>query len=475
VRRFIRDTTIASGHLLHSVDDQWLPDLAGGDDWTPGGFRLGEFGTAKESLALSGLQACRGRKRCRLSATSGAVQGSRAATRATKMELSILVRKSHAVWGGDMNIINQLVDGVPALGIPTTLDTEFSPGGPDRVHIIANTCVDVRSYAREIRASGRHYFVIPFHEDMRGYLPPSIGTMEMCKALIYGGKFLEMDIDVARIERFPELVHYSSEPIPRMAILQAGVLQRARRAFPSSRQEARTIVRDAPQARVRIVPFSTDLKDRFSLRHQFDFADAYGTGRDYILQVGRLEPRKNQLFTALACRDLSQPLVFIATSSSLRYAKYLVDLCNRFRKAPTWIISGEFDDADIGSVHVRRMKDDKKLPWGMLGSAYANAALNVHPAFYELPGLTYIESLSVGTRTVISTKASMAEYIVDPKTASGVYFVDPTNLLDIRRGIMRALEDRRPVNAQVIHQTPAMYCEQIVAAIRESLNPARSA
>ncbi len=42
VRRFIRNTTVATGHLRHSLGDHWLLDLDGRDDLDAAGFRLGE-------------------------------------------------------------------------------------------------------------------------------------------------------------------------------------------------------------------------------------------------------------------------------------------------------------------------------------------------------------------------------------------------------------------------------------------------
>lgn len=42
VRRFIRDATIATGRLRHTVGDQWLLELDGRDDLDATGFRLSE-------------------------------------------------------------------------------------------------------------------------------------------------------------------------------------------------------------------------------------------------------------------------------------------------------------------------------------------------------------------------------------------------------------------------------------------------
>jgi len=347
-----------------------------------------------------------------------------------------------------------------------------TPGSPEKVYVLANTCVDQRANARQIKETGKGYFVVPFHEDMRGYVPAASGTIEACRALVDGAKFMDMRIDIQRLEQFPEIVNYSSSPLPRMAILQAGVLHSARRVFPSSRMEARTVVRDAPAAKTVIVPYPTDVQERFSTAHEHDFAHAYGIGGDYILQVGRLEARKNQVFTALACRDLPFPLVFIATrSTQYRYVQLLCDVIRKYRKYPTFIIAQDMESSDTGPLHVRKMKGGEKLPWSMLGSAYAGALVNVHPAFCELPGLTYIESIAMGRKTVISRNASIAEYIIDLPNASGLYVVDPRKLKQIREGVIQAIHDGSKLNARLIHQTPQMYCEQIVAGIRESLNP----
>ncbi|CAN5290903.1 hypothetical protein BH09PSE1_BH09PSE1_29050 [soil metagenome] len=42
VRRFVRDATIATGHLRHSVGDWWILDLEGENDLDASGIRFGE-------------------------------------------------------------------------------------------------------------------------------------------------------------------------------------------------------------------------------------------------------------------------------------------------------------------------------------------------------------------------------------------------------------------------------------------------
>jgi len=42
VRRFLRDATVATGRLRHSLGDRWILDLDDRDDLDASGFRLGE-------------------------------------------------------------------------------------------------------------------------------------------------------------------------------------------------------------------------------------------------------------------------------------------------------------------------------------------------------------------------------------------------------------------------------------------------
>ncbi len=42
VRRFVQDTTVATGRLRHSFGDRWILDLEGRDEIDAAGFRFGE-------------------------------------------------------------------------------------------------------------------------------------------------------------------------------------------------------------------------------------------------------------------------------------------------------------------------------------------------------------------------------------------------------------------------------------------------
>ena len=59
---------------------------------------------------------------------------------------------------------------------------------------------------------------------------------------------------------------------------------------------------------------------------------------------------------------------------------------------------------------------DKGLSQKLLISAYQNAGLYLHPAFYELPGYTYLEAAKIGTPIIASTWGTIQDYFIDPIT-----------------------------------------------------------
>jgi glycosyltransferase involved in cell wall biosynthesis len=127
--------------------------------------------------------------------------------------------------------------------------------------------------------------------------------------------------------------------------------------------------------------------------------------------------RKNQLASILAMRNLDIPLVFIATESFYpSYEQLCLQAIQKFRRAPTWVISQNLENTQKGSLRVFSMPNHCKLPFDMLISAYQNAGLHLHPAFCELPGLTYLEAAKLGVPTIASEWTTINDYFTDPVT-----------------------------------------------------------
>ena len=135
----------------------------------------------------------------------------------------------------------------------------------------------------------------------------------------------------------------------------------------------------------------------------YDYSDAFlkfsGLGKKgYVLQVGRLEPRKNQLASVLAMRNRDLPLVLISSYIAIphrRYAEVVLSAIVKWRRAPTIVYSEQLEPREEGALSVRKLERDQ-FGVDLLISAYQNCALHLHPAFMELPGYTYLEAAKLG-------------------------------------------------------------------------------
>lgn len=142
------------------------------------------------------------------------------------------------------------------------------------------------------------------------------------------------------------------------------------------------------------------------------FASRFGV-RDYVLSVGRLEPRKNQLLLARALRDSGMDLVLIGETPKPEYA----DLVRRHGGARTHLI-GRLDHDDP-----------------LLRSAFAGARVFALPSWAEGAPLAALEAAAVGVPLVLSDRSGEREYF-GPRAA----YCDPGRLDDIREQVRAAFE-----------------------------------
>ncbi len=155
--------------------------------------------------------------------------------------------------------------------------------------------------------------------------------------------------------------------------------------------------------------------------HQFQsatgelFARKYGV-RDYVLCIGRIERRKNQLMLAHALRDLDIPLVFIGNCFEPQY----LELIRRFSGPKT--------------IFVEHLPNDSAL----LASAYAGARVFALPSWSEGAPLTALEAAAAGCPLVLGDRSGIKEYFGDLAS-----YCDPGNAADIQRSVREAYYGRQ--------------------------------
>ncbi len=143
---------------------------------------------------------------------------------------------------------------------------------------------------------------------------------------------------------------------------------------------------------------------------------------DYVLCVGRVEPRKNQLLLAWALRGTGLDLVLLGETPKPEYEALV-------RSVP-----------DV-RVHVvpRLAHDDARL-----ASAYAGARVFALPSWSEGMPLSALEAAAAGTPLVLSDRSGERESL-----GPCARYCDPADWRDIRRAVIEAWGDASRVTRAI--------------------------
>jgi len=142
------------------------------------------------------------------------------------------------------------------------------------------------------------------------------------------------------------------------------------------------------------------------------FIEKYGL-EDFVLFVGRIEPRKNVLRLLKVFKTLEMPLVLIGDSLETEYSISCNDLI-KSRK----------------NIHYLGFIPHNSA---LLRSAYAAAKVFVLPSMCETPGLSALEAGLAGCNIVITNNGSPVEYFKDY-----AWYVNPNSIGDIKTKILEA-------------------------------------
>lgn len=151
---------------------------------------------------------------------------------------------------------------------------------------------------------------------------------------------------------------------------------------------------------------------------------------DYILCVGRIEPRKNQLVLAHAARTLSKKIVFVGHTETPAYYELVCKAAG-----------------DCG-VFIPRLDPGNPL----LTSAFAGASVFCLPSWAEGAPLAALEAAAAGAPLVLSDRSSEREYFADYAE-----YVNPADIRAMREALTKAAAKRGDVTRrkalqEYIHQ-----------------------
>ncbi len=146
---------------------------------------------------------------------------------------------------------------------------------------------------------------------------------------------------------------------------------------------------------------------------------------DYILSVGRIEPRKNQLQIAEAVASLRQSwnkdlrLVFVGSKPRFKHFEYIWRFDQLLSKNP-WVLYVP------------------KVPYEKMPAYYQHARVSVSASWFESTGLTSLEALFCGT-SVVASGDRAREYLGD-----FAEYCRPNDVASIAQATRRAYERPLP-------------------------------
>lgn len=264
--------------------------------------------------------------------------------------------------------------GMPVVISPIYLDVSYALWGTRALAHIFNTPQSAANLDRSLDQLRRHEFVVP-----------------QANGTTYSA-------------------HGANRPYEAYDERQRKILAQVSHVVPNSYLEMAAMTRTLGVAMpFTVASYGVD-PGRFLDPDPAPFVRKYGL-RDFILQVGRLEPAKNQVLTCRALAREDIPLVLIGQPTNPLY----VDLCRR-----------------LGPKHLQIIPH---LPPQELASAYAAARVHVLPSWVETCGLVTMEAALADCSIVVSTAGYEVEYYQNLAE-----YCAPADVGSIRSAVLRAYE-----------------------------------
>lgn len=306
--------------------------------------------------------------------------------------------------GGDTVVMKQLLSGLELEGFDVRVDLEEKEDvrNYDLVHLFNFAIKEVtEAHSKDCVAKGVPYVVTTLYEDWPKFYNQMAQMYVALDAYVKHGQ---------PADRWMELENAARQVTPSGYWDNSFSAEHAECLLASGENEELSLLRDYPRSKnVMSIPFGCEVsedRDGGTL-----FREKFGL-ENFILCVGRLEWRKNQLMLLKALEDSEDTIVFAA--SGFTYQPEYANLCKNFkRKGKT--------------IFLERLTAEE------LASAYQAAKMHVLPSWFELPGLVTIEAGKYGTPVVVSDSGSTRSYV-----GSYGFYCSPDSAESIRNAVEEA-------------------------------------
>ncbi|MBM3324313.1 MAG: glycosyltransferase, partial [Calditrichaeota bacterium] len=345
--------------------------------------------------------------------------------------------------GGDTGVMNGLHDGLTALDVEVSASAKpCDLAGIDLVHLVNLTILPASHiFAQNALRQNVPYVVTTLYEDWPLFLEKSRQTLPLF------AEYMESGYDDELFQR--RLTALRQIPSGKR-LENAFVARGAQALLASGEREAARLRRDFPEAaeRVHAVPFGIRVLDNFGAEFKQRLQEKLGTG-PFVLCVGRLETRKNQLMLMKALEDEELTLVFV--NGGFTYQPPYENLCRNFRRRGRNIITGY-------------------VPELQLAAFYTAALCHVLPSWYELPGLVSVEAAAYGCPVAASTWGGVEDYLPSDR----FFPCQPDDPVSIRNAVFQAIESKpNPDTTDLARRFTWLHSAERTLEIYENILTAR--
>jgi glycosyltransferase involved in cell wall biosynthesis len=227
---------------------------------------------------------------------------------------------------------------------------------------------------------------------------------------------------------------------PRVPSWRRTLLHLADRVLPNSKAEADQLARlfGVDRGRLSVVP--NGVSPAFGWASPDVFREQIG-GFEFILFVGRIEPRKEPLALIRAARDLGLPLVIIGDAPP-RFEEYERQCRREGGDRVIWLEGRDHHDP-------------------LLISAYASARVFALCSWFETPGLAALEAALAGAAVVVTPFGSAREYFGDQ-----ALYARPNKLGEITAAVSKAWREG-PSSGLAAHMATHYLWDQVARTTAE--------
>jgi glycosyltransferase involved in cell wall biosynthesis len=308
--------------------------------------------------------------------------------------------------GGDTVVTKEYMRILTGMGIETefSCDPDTVMDRFDIVHIINLTMTgSTEKLAQSASRQQKPFVVTTLQEDFPKFRSKVHFAANRLTAYVKSGQSPEILRHFSEaIQQVPRSTHLTSP----FAALSAN------RLLACGEHEAALLQHMFPRSSVSIVKFGTSKQIQTPVNKEL-FTSAFNV-RDFVLCVGRVEPRKNQLMLLTALEHDDIPIVFVDGTTT--YSPSYKNACMEFKRNGKTIFTGTLSNE-------------------MLVSAYMSAKVHCLPSFYELPGLVSLEAARYGCKVTASSWGTLPDYL-----GNTIRYFDPDTCKNIRESIFNTIE-----------------------------------